>query len=222
MERKIVLPISHIVSYIILSIGLLIFVMGIVVLGKGIYNNKNTLPVEAKVMTIVNNEEEKEQYTLISYSVDGVTYTAELPYLDLLLDIGSIVTVYYYVDNPGEIVGSVKYQLQSIILILIGLFILVFKTLYLIKYFKEKNRIEFLIRRNKYIETEIICVEEVEKEISYSIVPKVFVCEHEGKELKSSLIWEDSNLNGYVGHNVIVYYEDSSFNNYYIDYTKVK
>lgn len=222
MIRKIVLPISHIVSYIILSIGLLVFIIGLVVLGKGIYNKKHTLPIEAKVMTIVNNEDEREQYTLISYSVDGKTYTVELPYLDPSLDIGSIVTVYYFVDNPSEISGSVRYQLQSVLLIAIGLLIVVFKSIYIVKYFKEKKRIEFLLKRNKYIEAEIICVEEIEKEISYSVVPKIFVCEYEGKELKSSLIWEQSRLNGYVGHKVKIYYEDSTFNNYYVDYTKVR
>ena len=112
--------------------------------------------------------------------------------------------------------------MQSVLLIAIGLLIVVFKSIYLVKYFKEKKRIEFLLKRNKYIEAEIICVEEIEKEISYSVVPKIFVCEYEGKELKSSLIWEQSRLNGYVGHKVVIYYEDSTFNNYYIDYTKVR
>ena len=220
MSRKIVLPIAYYVSYIILFIGLIVFVFGLVILGKGIYNKNNTLPVEAKVMTIVENEEER--YILISYDVNGKEYVNELPYFDASLDIGSYVTVYYFPNNPSKINGSVNYQLQSFLLIVIGALVILVKTLYFVKYFKEKKRINNLLSKEQYIELEIICVEEIEKELSYGVVPKVIICEYNEKEYKSSYIWENASLNAYVGHKVKMYYEDNTFNNYYIDYTEVK
>lgn len=222
MKRKIVLPIAYFVSYLILFVGLALFVFGSVVLGKGIYNKNNTSPVEAKVMTIIENDEDRVYYILVSYTVDGNKYNAELPYFDASLDIGDKVTVYYYNDNPQEINGSNKYLLQSIILILCGLCIIIYKGLYLVKYFKEKKRIELLKRKNRFELLEIICVEEVEKEINYGVVPKVIICNLNEKEIKSSYIWENYKLDALVGHKVKVYYEDSTYKNYYVDYTEVE
>lgn len=220
MKRKIVLPIAYYISYLILFVGIVLFVFGSVVLGKGIYNKKNTSPVEAKVMTIIENDEER--YILITYTVDGKQYNAELPYFDGTLDIGDYVTVYYYNNNHQEINGSNKYLLQSIILILCGLCIIVYKGMFFAKYFKEKKRIEFLKKRNRYELLEIICVEEIEKEISYGVVPKVIICVLGDKEIKSSYIWENYKLDALVGHKVKVYHEDSSYKNYYVDYTEVE
>ncbi len=220
MKRKIVLPIAYYVSYLILFVGVALFAFGSVVLGKGIYNKNNTSPVEAKVMTVIENDDER--YILITYTVEGKQYNAELPYFDGTLDIGDKVTVYYYNDNPQEINGSDKYLLQSIILILCGLCIIIYKGLFLIKYFKEKKRIELLKKRNRCELLEIICVEEIEKEICYGVVPKVIICVLGDKEIKSSFIWESYKLDALVGHKVKVYYEDSSYKNYYVDYTEVE
>ena len=148
MSRKIVLPIAYYVSYLILFVGFVIFVFGLVILGKGIYNKQNTLAVEAKVMTIV--EDETDRYIMISYNVDGKEYVNELPYFDATLDIGSFVTVYYYKNNPSKISGSVNFQLQSLLLIVVGISLVVLKTLYFVKYFKEKKRINELLVKNQY------------------------------------------------------------------------
>lgn len=233
MIRRQVLKSSLIYSFIAFAIGIIIFSLGTTVLVKGIINRHNTLPIEAKVMTIIfedaeydehGNKIDKDLYRAIyiQYKVDGIVYDTKLPYYDETLDIGSKVIVYYKIDNPSEIIGSNRFVLQSSIMIVIGLVLICVKAVFFVRYFKEEKRIKYLLSLNKYFDASIICVEEYEKEIKNNVVPKRIYCMYQNIEYKSNLIWEDANLNALVDHKVKVYYENDDYKNYYVDYTKVE
>lgn len=232
MIRKQVLKSTFINSCVIFVIGIAIFAFGISILFKGINIKKNTAAVDAKVMTIIVEEAEYDEfgnkvdkdlyrYILISYEVDGVVYNNKLPYFDESLDIGSIVTVYYFLDDPNMISGSNKYLLQSILMIAIGFILFGFKSIFFVKYYKEEKRVEKLIGLNKTIDASIICVEEYDKEIKNNVIPKIIYCVYNDIEFKSTYIWESANLSGLVGHKIKVYYENDDYKNYYVDYTRV-
>lgn len=232
MIRKQVLKSTFINSCVIFVIGIAIFAFGISILFKGINIKKNTEAVDAKVMTIIVEEAEYDEfgnkvdkdlyrYILISYEVDGVVYNNRLPYFDESLDIGSIVTVYYFLDDPSMIAGSNKYLLQSILMIAIGFILFGFKSIFFVKYYKEEKRVEKLISLNKTVDALIICVEEYDKEIKNNVIPKIIYCVYNDIEFKSTYIWESANLSGLVGHKIKVYYENDDYKNYYVDYTRV-
>lgn len=226
MAKRIIIPKSAIIGDIIfLSLGLILLILGAFVLIKGLIQNRNFVETQASVESVVENDDER--YILVKFDAKGETYHVRLPYFDASLDLDDVVVIKYNPQNPEEISARRGgYLFTSLLALFIGLFVFLYKGLYLVAFVKENARVKLLISTGIKIEAQIVACELNNKNTMYGHVPYIITATYktDDKEfvLTSKDIYIDANISAYTNHMVSVYTSSLEFNNYYIDYTEVK
>lgn len=226
MEKRKIKPKTGIILNFILTIlGIILFIVGVFILIKGVVQENTYADVNAKVKTIIENDDER--YIIVSFSVGENKYDVYYPYFDSTLDIGDVVSIKYNIKDPNKIIARKGgFYFSSIISIFIGIFLFLYNFLAIYSLKKEYERIEYLIKNGKKYEALIIAIEEDNKNTCFGHVPYIIACMLKLNEktynLVSKDIYIDANISGYVNHYIDVYTSDDEFTNYYIDYMKVR
>ena len=217
-NKKELNPLSN---YILLSLGFICIVLATIVFYNYITINNRLINIDAIVESIINDDNERS--ITVQYEYNDMTYHSSLKYFDGNLDIGDNVKIYIDKANPDTIYSAPRgRKLLYSILYFLGITLLIYNMYLIICKKKEWMRINKLITMNNYTLLKIVSVEENEKMIKHGITPKMIFCEVNNgivnKIINSKLIYLDADLSSLVGKEIKVYFEDETFDNYYIDY----
>ena len=137
-----------------LSLFLVIFTIVATILLTNTMNDKKYYETTQAVITFIEKEVVEDyddegyyvevyHYVYVDYEVDGVTYTdVEIPYYDMTMHEGKIITVTYDSRNPGVIINSAKSTIIISLVMYGACIILLVLDLITIKSYRQKKREE--------------------------------------------------------------------------------
>lgn len=221
IKRKIIPEKLKIIYYLMLAIGLIIFIIGTASLIIRIQYDNNGTRTEADVIEIVT---EGRNYIVIEYETeDSIKYDAKIYNYKQDIEIGNHIGIKYLNDNPSQFTTVLASEVYYIFLLIIlvgsaisGLYI--FK---ISKYYDELRKINNLIAWGEKVKAKIIAIEKTKGIKAGGIVPKIIICTNGDKAYISDKIWVKDIPERYINHYLYVYIDTKDKDNYIVDYTTV-
>jgi len=221
IKRKIIPDKFKIIYYVMLTIGLIVFIIGTANLIIRIQYDNNGTRTEAEVVDIVT---EGRDYIVIEYETeDSVAYDAKVYNYKSDIEIGDHIGIKYLNDNPLQFTTVLAAELYYIIylIMIIGFAISVFYIVKISKYYDELRKIHHLISWGEKVKAKIIAIEKITDVKIGDIVPKVIICMNGDKAYISGKIWLKDIPERYINHYLYVYVDNENRDNYVVDYTMV-
>lgn len=144
--------IDYIFRLIILLITFLIIIANLFILKNNLDANSNIRQTRAEIIS-VTYQKNNEQY-LLKYTIDNKEYQDTTSLNSHKYEVGDEVTIFYKKNDPTKIVKK-KNLLFPIIILILGIFAIIYEIILTFRNFKDANSLEKLIEKGIVLNTTI-------------------------------------------------------------------